>query len=289
MNDILDRIEAYLQSLGSQLSSQDFYFQVGFIALAVVAGWMVAGFVVRRARVFREEPQPGAFFRSAKSTVPDPLAGPADLARGHARNRGFDRRIRAWWRGADTGRSGDSAHHGALRPDPSFPHDSALPPILKWIGLPIAALYTIGLLDDVVRHLEAVSFGVGNIKTNLYAVARTLVFGLILFWLGRLSNITGKRVIRSQEKLDIGTREVIAKLFEISIYVLIFLLLLNVMGINLTALAVFGGRRWRSSRFRIAADRFQLHLRHHHPAGSQHNYRRLHTARRPGARGRCGN
>ncbi|MEL0018295.1 MAG: mechanosensitive ion channel domain-containing protein, partial [Rickettsiales bacterium] len=54
-------------------------------------------------------------------------------------------------------------------------------------------------------------------------------------------NATGQRVIRTQEKLDPGTREVAAKLFEIGVFVLIFLLLMNVMGIDLTALAVFGG------------------------------------------------
>ena len=70
---------------------------------------------------------------------------------------------------------------------------------------------------------------------------RTLLFGFVLFWFGRLSNVTGKRVIRSQESLELGTREVIAKLFEIGLFVVIFLLLLNVMGVDLTALAVFGG------------------------------------------------
>jgi small-conductance mechanosensitive channel len=46
-------------------------------------------------------------------------------------------------------------------------------------------------------------------------------------------------VIRRQEKLDNRTREGIAKLFEIGIFVLVALLL-QIMGINLTALAVFG-------------------------------------------------
>jgi small-conductance mechanosensitive channel len=62
-----------------------------------------------------------------------------------------------------------------------------------------------------------------------------------LFWLGRLSNATGQRVIRGHEALDASMREVIAKLFEIGLFVAIFMLLLQVMGLDLTALAVFGG------------------------------------------------
>ena len=69
---------------------------------------------------------------------------------------------------------------------------------------------------------------------------RVTVFGTFIFWLGRAFNNTGQRVIRRQEKLDNRTREGIAKLFEIGIYVLVALLLLQVMGINFTALAVFG-------------------------------------------------
>ncbi len=59
--------------------------------------------------------------------------------------------------------------------------------------------------------------------------------------MGRISNKVGQQIIRSQSDLDIGTREVFAKLFEVALFVVIFLLLLQVMGINLTALAVFGG------------------------------------------------
>ena len=67
------------------------------------------------------------------------------------------------------------------------------------------------------------------------------IFGSILFWLGRVSSRTGRDFIAHQENLDERTREVAAKLFEVSIFFLIFLLLLQIMGINLTTLAVFGG------------------------------------------------
>jgi small-conductance mechanosensitive channel len=82
---------------------------------------------------------------------------------------------------------------------------------------------------------------VGNIKISGFTILRTVVFGCILFWLGRLSNVTSKRVIRPQQPLDPGTHEVAPKLLEIAVFVVAFLLLLNVVGIDLTALAVFGG------------------------------------------------
>jgi small-conductance mechanosensitive channel len=113
--------------------------------------------------------------------------------------------------------------------------------ISLWIGIPVATLQVFGWLDDVTTYLDGISLTAGNIRLSLFALLRTVFFGSLLFWLGRLSNTAGKQVIRKQEALTPGTREVFVKLFEIALFVVIFLLLLQVMGINLTALAVFGG------------------------------------------------
>ena len=110
-----------------------------------------------------------------------------------------------------------------------------------WIAIPIALLETFGLLTYVAEYLEEIKLEVGNISISAYGVARVLIFGSILFWLGRLSNAAGQSIIRRQEDLDVGTREVFAKVFQVVLSVVVFVLLLQVMGINLTALAVFGG------------------------------------------------
>jgi small-conductance mechanosensitive channel len=113
--------------------------------------------------------------------------------------------------------------------------------MFKWIGLPALILHLLGYLHDVIEVLEGISLNVGNVDISAYGVARVLVFGALLFWLGRASNNLGKEIIRKQESIDVPTREVFTKLFEVAVFCVIFLLLLNVMGINLTALAVFGG------------------------------------------------
>lgn len=111
----------------------------------------------------------------------------------------------------------------------------------KWIGLPLIFLKLVGLLPLFIRSLENISIVVGNIEVSAYGVARVLIFGGFLFWLGRASNNFGQSVIKRQASLDITTKEVFAKLFEVTLFCIIVLLLLNVMGINLTTLAVFGG------------------------------------------------
>lgn len=113
--------------------------------------------------------------------------------------------------------------------------------LIKWLAIPIVILQVMGLLDDLVAYLESIFIEIGNIKISAYGVIRVAIFGSILFWLGRISNRVGQRIIRQQAHFDVGTREVFAKLYQVTLIVVVFILLLQVMGINITALAVFGG------------------------------------------------
>jgi small-conductance mechanosensitive channel len=113
--------------------------------------------------------------------------------------------------------------------------------LIKWIFIPVALLQVFGWLDIVTTYLDAIHLQIGDIRISAFGIARLLIFGVFLFWIGRISNSIGVQVIRNQDDLEIGTREVFAKLFQVTITVVIFILLLQLMGINLTALAVFGG------------------------------------------------
>ena len=113
--------------------------------------------------------------------------------------------------------------------------------MLKWVGIPVVALYIFNILGPTIGLLESFAVDIGEIKISLYAILRLFVFGAILFWLGQMLNRYGQGLIRAKGNLDIRTKEVFAKLFEIVLYIVIFLVLLQGVGIDLTALAVFGG------------------------------------------------
>lgn len=122
-----------------------------------------------------------------------------------------------------------------------FVGSSLVSGLFTWIVIPLATLRVFGWLDEVSAWLDTVSLDVGTIRISLLSLGRTFVAGGVLFWLGSILNTFGKEAIRNRHALDVGTREMIIKLFQIGLYVSIFLLLLGAMGINLTALAVFGG------------------------------------------------
>ena len=241
MQDFSAAAEAALKSVVDELVSPAFYGQIVILAIALVLAWRLAKLLTSRAGVFQTEPAPGPL-RSLASTVrslrPLVMRLMALVLVAFAAPISLEAFGEDWMLRIAQGVTLIFVVYGLAD---RFINNSAIIFVLKWVGIPIALLYVAGWLDDVVGHLDGMSLVVGNIQISLYAVLRTLVFGIVLFWLGRASSETGQRLIRTQRALDVGTREMVAKLFEIGVYAVFFLILVNVMGIDLTALAVFGG------------------------------------------------
>ena len=111
----------------------------------------------------------------------------------------------------------------------------------RFVVLPIGALYTVGLLDPVQERLSATMVQIGNISFSVMSIVRGLIAGSLLFWLGRWSNEQSAQFIQKQEEMRPSIRQLIVKTVEFTIFGIAFLLLMNIMGINLSALAVIGG------------------------------------------------
>ncbi|KIN67667.1 mechanosensitive ion channel family protein [Sulfitobacter donghicola] len=125
-----------------------------------------------------------------------------------------------------------------------FVRDILTDPFLKLLGrfilLPIAGLYALGMLDLVTLKLTETVVGVGNIRFSLISIVRGVIAGSILFWLGQWSNSQTSALIEKQEMRP-SLRQLLIKVVEFMIFGAAFLILMNVMGINLGALAVLGG------------------------------------------------
>lgn len=118
-------------------------------------------------------------------------------------------------------------------------------PFLKALGryvlIPVAVLHLFGLLVPFIGYLDGLSVNLGNITFSVLALIRGAIAGGLLFWLGRWSNEQSSDFIRTREEMRPATRELAAKAIEIAIFGAAFLLLMNIMGVSLSALAVLGG------------------------------------------------
>ncbi|MEO0486518.1 MAG: mechanosensitive ion channel domain-containing protein [Pseudomonadota bacterium] len=119
--------------------------------------------------------------------------------------------------------------------------DGFLKIIGKFILIPIMALYALGILDLAEIYLNATAIVIGNINFTAMDVVRGVIAGSLLFWLGSWSNQQSSDYIRKQEEMRPSLRELASKAVEFMIFGVAFLLLMNIMGINLSALAVLGG------------------------------------------------
>lgn len=118
-------------------------------------------------------------------------------------------------------------------------------PFLRLLGrfvlVPVAALYALGLLEVATAQMQAIVVPLGNLSFDLLWLARFLVVGTLIFWFGRWSNDQSATYIAAQEELRPATRQLAVKAAEIAIFGAAFLILMNIMGVSLTSLAVLGG------------------------------------------------
>ena len=119
--------------------------------------------------------------------------------------------------------------------------DSFLKLLGKYVLIPVAALYALGILDDISLRLEETVIALGNIQFSVMSLIRGLIAGSLLFWMGSWSNRQSADYIKRQAELRPATRELAVKAIEVVIFGAAFLLLMSIMGIDLTAVAVLGG------------------------------------------------
>jgi len=123
--------------------------------------------------------------------------------------------------------------------------DALTDPFLRMLGryvlIPLAALYTLGALDPLMLRLSETMIELGNIRFSVLSLLRGLIVGSLLFWLGGWSNRQSADYIQKQKELRPATRQLAVKAAEIAIFGGAFLLLMSIMGIDLTAIAVLGG------------------------------------------------
>ena len=232
---------AYVDLLKGWLASPQFYAQVA----AVIGLWLLAKLVTRqvlaRVPLLREEPVQGRFLRYQKllyscRNLVEPLIFVALMAAAAAV---ADAALGASWliRIAQSLALVRLLHAIIMR----FITHPVISSAARWIGLPIAAIYALGYFAQFTGTLDSIAFQAGNIRISLLALSKAALFGGILFWLGRTSSNAGQKVIRGQESVDVQTRELAAKALELLVFTVVGLLLLNILGLDLTTLAVFGG------------------------------------------------
>lgn len=126
----------------------------------------------------------------------------------------------------------------AFRPGPAVKAWENLIATSVWL---LVALHLLGWLPIVLEALDAMAVEIGSTRISLLATLKLLLalalLWLLATWLGRVI----EQRISQAAFVNPGMQVALVKLSKFTLMVLAFLLALNAVGIDLTALAVFGG------------------------------------------------
>ena len=113
--------------------------------------------------------------------------------------------------------------------------------LIAFLILPMTLLGMIGLWQPLLEFLDTLALGVGSYRVSVYSVLEFAFVATLLFW--SVGKITGfiEQHLKSSRALSVANRSLVTKLMQIGLYIVAFMLTLDILGIDFTALAVFSG------------------------------------------------
>lgn len=122
-----------------------------------------------------------------------------------------------------------------------FVRDPGWARTLAIIAWSVAALNLVGLLTPTISTLESMGFSLGDVRLSVLGIIKAGLVLMALLWLaGALSRVAEHRLDNSKS-LSPSARVLLGKFIKVMLVVIAVLAALESIGIDLTALAVFGG------------------------------------------------
>ena len=232
---VLDKVIGWLTSIS-------FLAQIGAIVLAVFLSPILAGSLRKRIFVFRDEPQTGQKLKVVRdyiyrsSEFLRALLLVALLALFAVILKAVPVAGQDWLVKLAQGLAVVFLIYKAIN---TFISNDLVKKIATWTLIPLAVLMVFGYFDNLLEALNGAELmKMGDTPITAMTLVRLAIFGGLFFWLGNMSNTKGQTAIRSQEGLDVGVREIVAKLFQILLFIILFVLILSFAGIPLSGLVV---------------------------------------------------
>ena len=110
--------------------------------------------------------------------------------------------------------------------------------IVAWT---IAALYILHLLDPVTDALNSAAFSVAGVKVTVMRVITSIFIAIVALWLGRIAGDAAQSQLKSNKALNPSIAGILGQVLKVSFMAAAIVIAMSTLGINLTALTVFGG------------------------------------------------
>lgn len=123
----------------------------------------------------------------------------------------------------------------------SFVRDAGWARTLAVFAWSVAALNLVGLLGPTIHTLESMALSLGDIRLSVLGLIKAAIVLMLLLWVaGVVSRLIEHRLEASQT-LSPSARVLVSKLIRVLLIIIAIIAALESIGIDLTALTVFGG------------------------------------------------
>lgn len=107
--------------------------------------------------------------------------------------------------------------------------------------IPTFILSTFGLSIPLLNYLDTLGFPLGGVQISVFLILKGLLIGTCLLWFARLVCQNVIHFINSQQKITPELRDLMGNLVQVILYVAVFLITFDLIGIDLKTLAIVGG------------------------------------------------
>lgn len=117
----------------------------------------------------------------------------------------------------------------------------------KWFFILAGALFIIladkGYFPQVMNVLSSDTYAltVGGVSFTLYRIIKSFILIVIVFYLASIVSDIGENKINNIQKMRASNKALLVKVYQIILYFLFFLFVLDSIGLDITTFAVFGG------------------------------------------------
>jgi small-conductance mechanosensitive channel len=107
--------------------------------------------------------------------------------------------------------------------------------------IPITVLNLFGLWEPCADYLESLEFTIAKVQLSVYQILKTLFIVIALFRLTKFITRISEDRLRRLNRIKSSDKVLILKIIQVVIYFVILLVALDLLGMNITTLAVFSG------------------------------------------------
>ncbi|PKR51724.1 mechanosensitive ion channel family protein [Thalassospira marina] len=123
----------------------------------------------------------------------------------------------------------------------AFMNDPVWGRTIAIIAWSIAALNIVGLLTPTIDMLDGIAIELGSVRVSVYGLIKAVLSLAILLWVASFASHLFEQRINRVHRLTPSVQVLLVKLLKIVLLSIAVFFALSTIGVDLTALAVFGG------------------------------------------------